>query len=163
MRVLSAAVSMLLTLLVLRGAASPAPSADPVGFVRSAQGAAVVRRAGEELVAREGLVLVEGDVVRTAPDGRVGVLFHDDTRVGLGPASEVKIIRFRFQPKRDDLAFVLHIARGAASYTSGKIPALGPPHVRILRVDSHGKDAPLVQTGDNVPEPRNRRVEVTVR
>jgi outer membrane protein OmpA-like peptidoglycan-associated protein len=33
----------------------------------------------------------------------------------------------------------------------------------ILRVDSHGKDAPLVQTGDNVPEPRNRRVEVTVR
>ena len=33
----------------------------------------------------------------------------------------------------------------------------------ILRVDSHGKDAPLVPTGDNVPEPRNRRVEVTVR
>jgi len=33
----------------------------------------------------------------------------------------------------------------------------------ILRIDSHGKDAPLVQTGDNVPEPRNRRVEVTVR
>ena len=33
----------------------------------------------------------------------------------------------------------------------------------IVRVDSHGKDAPLVATGDNVPEPRNRRVEVTVR
>jgi OmpA family len=33
----------------------------------------------------------------------------------------------------------------------------------IVRVDSHGKDAPLVQTGDNVAEPRNRRVEVTVR
>jgi hypothetical protein len=33
----------------------------------------------------------------------------------------------------------------------------------ILRVDSHGEDEPLVQTGDNVPEPRNRRVEVTVR
>ena len=33
----------------------------------------------------------------------------------------------------------------------------------ILRVDSHGKDDPLVPTGDNVAEPRNRRVEVTVR
>jgi len=33
----------------------------------------------------------------------------------------------------------------------------------IVRVDTHGKDAPLVPTGDNVPEPRNRRVEVTVR
>lgn len=32
-----------------------------------------------------------------------------------------------------------------------------------LDVTSHGKDNPLVSTGDQVPEPRNRRVEVTVR
>ncbi len=33
----------------------------------------------------------------------------------------------------------------------------------IVRVDTHGKDAPLIASGDNVAEPRNRRVEVTVR
>ncbi len=33
----------------------------------------------------------------------------------------------------------------------------------IVRVDSHGEADPLVKTGDNVAEPRNRRVEVTVR
>lgn len=33
----------------------------------------------------------------------------------------------------------------------------------ILEVASHGKDNPLVPTGNQVPEPRNRRVEVTVR
>jgi outer membrane protein OmpA-like peptidoglycan-associated protein len=33
----------------------------------------------------------------------------------------------------------------------------------ILETTSHGKDNPLVPTGDQVPEPRNRRVEVTVR
>lgn len=33
----------------------------------------------------------------------------------------------------------------------------------ILEITSHGKDNPLVSTGDQVPEPRNRRVEVTVR
>jgi len=33
----------------------------------------------------------------------------------------------------------------------------------ILDVSSHGKDNPLVPTGDQVPEPRNRRVEITVR
>ncbi|HSB78671.1 MAG TPA: OmpA family protein [Candidatus Methylomirabilis sp.] len=32
-----------------------------------------------------------------------------------------------------------------------------------LEVTSHGKDNPLVPTGDNVAEPRNRRVEITVR
>jgi outer membrane protein OmpA-like peptidoglycan-associated protein len=33
----------------------------------------------------------------------------------------------------------------------------------ILEIASHGKDNPLIPTGDQVPEPRNRRVEVTVR
>lgn len=33
----------------------------------------------------------------------------------------------------------------------------------ILEITSHGKDNPAVPTGDNVSEPRNRRVEVTVR
>lgn len=33
----------------------------------------------------------------------------------------------------------------------------------ILEIASHGKDNPLVPTADQVAEPRNRRVEVTVR
>lgn len=33
----------------------------------------------------------------------------------------------------------------------------------ILEIASHGEDNLLVPTGDEVPEPRNRRVEVTVR
>jgi outer membrane protein OmpA-like peptidoglycan-associated protein len=32
-----------------------------------------------------------------------------------------------------------------------------------LEVTSHGKDNPLIPTGDGVAEPRNRRVEITVR
>jgi outer membrane protein OmpA-like peptidoglycan-associated protein len=33
----------------------------------------------------------------------------------------------------------------------------------ILEITSHGKENPLIPTGDQVHEPRNRRVEVTVR
>jgi len=33
----------------------------------------------------------------------------------------------------------------------------------FLDVDSHGESNPVVPTGDNVAEPKNRRVEVTVR
>lgn len=32
-----------------------------------------------------------------------------------------------------------------------------------LEITAHGQDNPLVQTGDNVAEPRNRRVEISVR
>lgn len=34
---------------------------------------------------------------------------------------------------------------------------------RIVEVASHGEDNPVVKTEDEVPEPRNRRVEVTIR
>ena len=33
----------------------------------------------------------------------------------------------------------------------------------LMQVDSHGENNPLIETADEVPEPRNRRVEVTVR
>ncbi len=33
----------------------------------------------------------------------------------------------------------------------------------IIEITSHGKDNPLIPTGDQVSEPRNRRVEATVR
>jgi outer membrane protein OmpA-like peptidoglycan-associated protein len=32
-----------------------------------------------------------------------------------------------------------------------------------IRLAFHGEGNPLIQTADNVPEPRNRRVEVIVR
>jgi len=131
MRATSVIAGLLLTLFLLGTAAAPARAAESVGFVRNAEGAGLVQREGKELAAREGLELVEGDVIRTGSDGRIGVLFHDDTRVGLGPSSEVRVVRYRFQPARGDLAFVLQIARGAVTYVSGKIAALGPSHVRV--------------------------------
>jgi outer membrane protein OmpA-like peptidoglycan-associated protein len=33
----------------------------------------------------------------------------------------------------------------------------------FIEVESHGEDNPLIHTGNEVPEPRNRRVEVTVK
>lgn len=44
-----------------------------------------------------------------------------------------------------------------------KLLVAGGVDPSILEVASHGKDNPLVPTGDQVAEPRNRRVEVTVR
>ena len=34
---------------------------------------------------------------------------------------------------------------------------------RFIEIDSHGEDNPIIKTLDDVPEPKNRRVEVTVR
>jgi outer membrane protein OmpA-like peptidoglycan-associated protein len=34
---------------------------------------------------------------------------------------------------------------------------------KVIEVTSHGEDNPLVKTEDDVPEPKNRRVEIVIR
>ena len=60
--------------------------------------------------------------------------------------------------KEYNYALSLKRAKAVASILRGK--GVDPS---ILDITSHGKDNPLVPTGDQVPEPRNRRVEITVR
>jgi len=60
--------------------------------------------------------------------------------------------------KEYNYALSLKRAMAVASILRGK--GIDPS---ILDITSHGKDNPLVPTGDQVPEPRNRRVEITVR
>jgi outer membrane protein OmpA-like peptidoglycan-associated protein len=60
--------------------------------------------------------------------------------------------------KRYNDQLALKRARAIADLLSGS--GVDPS---VLDIASHGKDNPLVPTGDQVSEPRNRRVEVTVR
>jgi hypothetical protein len=81
--------------------------------------------------ASPGLALEEGDVLKTGADGHLGVVLRDDTRVSLGPDTEVRIDRFVFAPAQGQLALVLKMARGVAAYVSGKIAKLSPDAVRV--------------------------------
>jgi outer membrane protein OmpA-like peptidoglycan-associated protein len=60
--------------------------------------------------------------------------------------------------KEYNYALSMKRAKAVASILQGK--GIDPS---VLDITSHGKDNPLVPTGDQVPEPRNRRVEITVR
>lgn len=117
-----------LVVLLLGASEGAAPS---VGLVKVAEGTAQVQRGDQTLPARAGLALQEGDVLRTGADGRIGVVLRDDTRVSLGPQTEIRIDRFLFAPAQGQLALVLKMARGAAAYVSGKIAKLSPDAVRV--------------------------------
>ena len=118
-------------LVVLAAGVGPGRTDPPVGVVKVVKGEALVQRAGQSLPARDGMGLAEGDLLRTGPDGRLGVLLRDDTRLSLGPDSEIRIDRFVFAPAQGNLALVLRMLRGAATYVSGKIAHLSPGAVRV--------------------------------
>ena len=78
-----------------------------------------------------GQVVFEADTLRTGADGRLGLTLKDDTRLSLGPSSEIRLDRFAYAPAEGRLGFVLNVVRGVAAYVSGRIAKLAPDAVRL--------------------------------
>ena len=114
---------------VLFGAISSAASS--IGLVKVADGLATVQRGDATLRAHPGLALQEGDILRTGADGRMGVVLRDDSRLSLGPESEIQISSFVFAPAEGRLALVAKMAHGVLAFVSGRIAKLSPDAVRI--------------------------------
>lgn len=106
-----------------------APNA--AGRIRIASGSAFIVRAGALVPAQAGQPVYEADSLRTGADGRLGVTLKDDTRISLGPASEVRLDRFAFAPAEGQLGFALRIVRGVVAYVSGRIAKLAPNSIRL--------------------------------
>lgn len=114
--------------------ASPAFAQQPAaaaGRIKVASGSVFVVRGGTSQPAQAGQLVYESDTLRTGADGRIGVTLNDDTRVSLGPSSEVKLDRFRYEPAESQLALVLRVVRGMAAYVSGRIAKLAPDSIRL--------------------------------
>jgi hypothetical protein len=114
-------------------AVTPAAAQQPVpaGHIKTVSGGAFLVRAGSTTAVKAGDSIFATDVLRTAADGAVGVTLRDDTRVSLGPSSEVKIERYVYEPGEGGLGMVLKFMRGVAVYVSGRIAKLSPDAVRL--------------------------------
>lgn len=114
-------------------AAAPALAQQPApaGRIKVVSGDAVIVRGGNTLPAQNGLAVYQSDSLRTGKDGRVGITLSDDTQVSIGPASEVRLDSFVYDPGQGQLALVIKFIRGTAAYVSGQIAKLAPDAVRL--------------------------------
>ena len=101
------------------------------GRIKVATGSTFVVRDGAQIPAQVGQVVFESDGLRTGGDGKVGVTLNDDTRLSLGPNSELKLERFTYAPADRGFGLVLRFVRGAATYVSGRIAKLAPDSIRL--------------------------------
>ena len=80
---------------LLIGLAAAAAHADPASLatVLTAQGRITIQRHGHAtpvaLTSREDVYA--GDLVKTGPDGKIGLLYSDGSQVKLGPNSSIEI------------------------------------------------------------------------
>jgi hypothetical protein len=119
--------------LALVFAAVPAFGQEPVaaGRVKIASGSAFIVRGGNMVQAEAGQVVYQADTLRTGADGRIGITLKDDTRVSLGPASEVRLDRYAYTPANGQVGFVMNVVRGVIAYVSGHIAKLAPDSIRL--------------------------------
>ena len=120
-------------LLLVALVATPVAAQDKpvVGRVKVTSGAAFVLRDGAQVPAQLGQVLYESDGIRTGGDGKIGVTLTDDTRLSLGPNSELKLEKFTFAPADSAFALAVKFVKGAATYVSGRIAKLAPDAIRL--------------------------------
>ena len=75
-------------------------AADFIGGLRNVKGTGLVIRDQEEIAAKDGLRIHKGDRLKTGKDGAMGVIFSDNTRVSIGPDSEISIDDYVFYPDK---------------------------------------------------------------
>lgn len=102
-----------------------------IGRVRSIVGDVQILRGERTIAARSGYRLEQGDVVVTGRNGRVGLLFLDNTRAALGPRSRVSLDEFRYDRSRQSGSFVTSIYRGSLGVVSGIIARSGRDNMRV--------------------------------
>jgi hypothetical protein len=130
LRVGSGGLVFVLSSIVMAGSAFAQPPTG-AGRIKVASGSAYVVRDGVAEPAQAGQVVYEADSLRTGADGRLGVTLNDDTRIALGPGSELRLDRFTFAPADGQLALVLRVVHGLAAYVSGRIAKLAPDAIRL--------------------------------
>jgi hypothetical protein len=101
------------------------------GRIKIASGSAFIVRGSTTLPAQAGQPVYEADTLKTGDDGKLGITLKDDTRLSLGPNSEVRLDRFAFAPAEGKLGFVLKVVKGVAAYVSGQIAKIAPDSVRL--------------------------------
>jgi hypothetical protein len=130
-RLLLFTIAIFLALSICGTAFSAAPS-PIIGTLQRVSGTAAVVRQDQILPAKAGLEIQANDTLRTGTDGSIGVVFHDDTLLSLGPGSVLVIDEFVYAPRQGKLSLVFRMIKGTAVYLSGLIAKLAPDSVRFV-------------------------------
>lgn len=125
--------TLLLILAVLLAGVWPAAAQGPavIGRIKSTSGSVTIVRQAGNVPAQAGQPLYQSDSVKTGADGHVGISLKDETRLALGPGTDVRLDQFMYAPAQGQLGLVVRIARGLVAYVSGKIAKLAPDAVRL--------------------------------
>jgi len=115
----------------------PAKAQDvkPIGKVMTTQGGVTVEHVNAVVVqaalnnqpgqAKVGDPIYRGDIVATAPDGKVGIVFADGTAFDLSSNARMAMTEFVYDPNSKSNSTLLSLTKGTFTFVAGKIAKTG--------------------------------------
>lgn len=92
-----------------------------VGMIKLASGDPTLIRAGTEMVAEAGMLVISGDVFVTDQDATVGILFEDDTRMGIGPNSNFSVDNYMYDRAKRSGQADMKVNQGTMALVAGNM------------------------------------------
>jgi hypothetical protein len=124
-------VALLATMSLSHAVFADTDADQTIGHVKTASGAASIVRDGDTLPAAPGSALLRADLLETGPDGSMGIMLNDETRLSLGPTSRLSLEKFAFKPETEEYSLVTRMTRGTLLMVSGLIAKLSPESARV--------------------------------
>ena len=106
-------------------------SADGAGTVKTLAGSATLIRSSAALPIATGQRVFSGDRIVSGQDGYVGIMLYDDTRLTIGPGSELLIREFEFNANSYVGNLAVSFLKGTARVVTGLIGKNSPENVRF--------------------------------
>ncbi|AFJ03175.1 conserved hypothetical secreted protein [Methylophaga frappieri] len=128
-------------------------SAQSVAVIKTMSGDVTVLRNGDIVKASLGDELFLYDQLSTSANSTVGLLFHDDTRIGAGPDSRFSIDAYQYDSDSHAGKADLGIQKGTMALVGGKLAMQDPQAVRI-KTPTDILTVPCEQLSVNVDELR---------
>lgn len=108
------------------GQTRPAAQTRPIGQIKKVSGTVMVVRGRDELRAKPGAPVYQGDLIRTGPDGGIGIAFNDNSLFSAGPSSELALPQFAFDAGTGRGNMLAALRKGTLTVVSGDITHATP-------------------------------------
>ena len=106
-------------------------SAADIGQIKVAKGQVTIERNGQAAPAQIGARVQEADIVKTGPDGSVGITMADDSLLSAGPNTVLALDRYAFDPTTQRGRFDASLNKGTLAVISGRIAKQSPDAMSV--------------------------------
>jgi hypothetical protein len=116
--------------LVLSAVIASAFAAD-IGQIKVSKGQVSVERNGQAMSGSVGTRLQPADVLKTGPDGSVGITMIDNSLLSAGPNSVLLLDHYEYDAITDKGRFDTQLKKGSLSVVSGRIAKQSPEAMTV--------------------------------